>query len=1589
MAIGRISGPLLAKNLLRDGVDLAFETDLLYLDVVSGRIGIRTSTPSYELDVNGTTNSKNLRVAYSGPGTGTAQLGKLFLSSGTITTTVGPITIEPSGGDDINLVNTVSVTGDVLPSKDKTYSLGSPELYWKNLFVDKIYANQEGAIDLTSDVVIEGNLRVKGANPIGTAPVVTNILYVTVDGSDTNDGRAQDASRACRTITGALRSPYYQPGTQIKVAPGQYYEDNPLELLPYTSIVGYDLRTTSIEPINKTQDLFHVQSGCHLREMQFLNGRSGLLPGDYAAGFNRGAYAVAFPPQTGNDKIDLFYSPYVQNCTNQSGPWLNDGTLFVPNQTVQVPEAVGTGTWVANTTTIVVTVSTGTIQAGMSINPGKQDPGFFNARTLLLANKPFIQEQVVAFVDQTYPGFNYLKPKCFRDVGIIVENIAYDSAFGGNEKSVESGLAYYNGVSSVILGQETQTIAAINYINTLSQLIISNSVAPDLLSGTGTYVQVINTALTGGGIAASSLLDNISIITTIINSGTNFAPSVYKSSGPDFDFVSAEVLLQANRTFIQNDTTAWIENNYPDFIYNQDKCYRDVGLLVDAVSQDILLGGNAKTLEAALTYWKGGYNQIVGQETTTTQAISHARDIALKIIANQSVTPQAGFVFNTSTCYRDTGLIVDSLAFDLLYEGTSQSQFSGLQYWNQGSYTGQIPSEITATIAAITFLQGLVVTTATNAGSITQGTAVTNCFNNIIDILNTGTVGVTDLIVPNGVESVDTNTVAAYDAILAAKNYYQNSVVSYVNSTYPLLAYNTSTCFRDVGYIVDSVAFDLLHGGNRQSIMSGVYYYGYTTSTVISNERPETIAAYNYIRSIVGKIVEGTTITPYQTITPQVTSLNVATQNEVNLLNSSVDLITNIIKKGPVAAADKKPINLTASTSTYVKNAFDLIQANRTFIQEEVLAYIKANYTNSVAQTINTYFSGGEAAAPAVERNFNIINTIITQGPYVAPPNYEGGGLFALTGLDSNEIKISSKVASVTALGSQVYQLTLDKPTVGFGTNATLYFGRTSVLPLQDADVPDQWQQRRIDPIGSMGGMLVDGGVISDRSPIASMVMDAYTQVNQGGRGIYITNNGYAQLVSVFTIFCSTAVQVDNGGICSITNSNSNFGDLCLVAKGYGKREFSGTLFNPAYPTFIPNGEYYPTGYYPKNGLIEVYVPDTANRPHISLVMEVEPPLDYINDQGYKGFLNAAPTMSTLTTGTIKITGINTDGIVIGNTLNIRDQYGNQGYVDTGTVVTDVGYQSIILNKPLISGGGDTANPNYFNLYFSGKAYYTVLSSTITSEHGTVGDRIIPNDQVTPEVDAITFITNTLTNYLSTAGVGSPTINFISDRFGLISSIASTATLALAEAVVPSPAKTGTIPTDAGVAIATINKNVETIVTDTINYTTSTYNLLTFNTAKCERDIRLILQQIIYDLQSGGNYNSVFSGLSYWVRSNTHHLVQLEENVNNSALFPDGCTVNFYQRSYMSASGYLFEYVGAGANYGALPQKGVADPVQGKEVIQLNNGRIFFTSTDQNGDFRIGKELVISQATGVLSGRTFTKSLFANLTPFILAIEGA
>ena len=102
-----------------------------------------------------------------------------------------------------------------------------------------------------------------------------------------------------------------------------------------------------------------------------------------------------------------------------------------------------------------------------------------------------------------------------------------------------------------------------------------------------------------------------------------------------------------------------------------------------------------------------------------------------------------------------------------------------------------------------------------------------------------------------------------------------------------------------------------------------------------------------------------------------------------------------------------------------------------------------------------------------------------------------------------------------------------------------------------------------------------------------------------------------------------------------------------------------------------------------------------------------------------------------------------------------------------------------------------------------------------------------------------------------------------------------------------------------------------------------------------------------------------------------------------------GTTVSFYTRSSIIASAHTFEYVGAGTNPAtALPQNG-GIPIEANEVIATNGGVVTFTSTDQKGNFKVGKGFIINQATGTITGNDFYKSLYAQMTPYILALSPA
>ena len=93
-------------------------------------------------------------------------------------------------------------------------------------------------------------------------------------------------------------------------------------------------------------------------------------------------------------------------------------------------------------------------------------------------------------------------------------------------------------------------------------------------------------------------------------------------------------------------------------------------------------------------------------------------------------------------------------------------------------------------------------------------------------------------------------------------------------------------------------------------------------------------------------------------------------------------------------------------------------------------------------------------------------------------------------------------------------------------------------------------------------GMKIDGR--HSIGPTKSMVLDSYTQYNQGGIGISITNEGYAQLVSLFTICTDIAVFCESGSACDLTNSNASFGNYGLVADGVGSRKYTGIITQTA-----------------------------------------------------------------------------------------------------------------------------------------------------------------------------------------------------------------------------------------------------------------------------------------------------------------------------------------------------------------------------------------------------------------------------------------
>ena len=114
----------------------------------------------------------------------------------------------------------------------------------------------------------------------------------------------------------------------------------------------------------------------------------------------------------------------------------------------------------------------------------EKGPRFPFSTYLLERNKQFIQDEIIAWINDqiannTPPftnAFTYNATKCRRDIGLLIDATLWDMRHGGNERSRKAALQYFTPAgASYVSGQEAETAASIVRAIYIAQQVIANN----------------------------------------------------------------------------------------------------------------------------------------------------------------------------------------------------------------------------------------------------------------------------------------------------------------------------------------------------------------------------------------------------------------------------------------------------------------------------------------------------------------------------------------------------------------------------------------------------------------------------------------------------------------------------------------------------------------------------------------------------------------------------------------------------------------------------------------------------------------------------------------------------------------------------------------------------------------------------------------------------------------------------------------------------------------------------------------------------------------------------------------------------------
>jgi hypothetical protein len=417
---------------------------------------------------------------------------------------------------------------------------------------------------------------------LGAGATVTNILYVTQDGNDTNTGRKLGDAK--RTVGAALSAA--TTGTVIKVSAGSYIENNPLVIPEQVSIVGDSLREVSLSPQNADKDLFYVSNGNYIAEMS------------YTGTLNPGKAIVSFNP----NQIGYFdQSPYVQNCTN-----------FIPNS---IGMKIDGNKAIGPLKSMVVDSYTQYNQGGIGVS-------ITNEGYAQLVSIFTICDDIAIFCGSGAACDLTNSNSSFGNYALVADGVGPLKYTG-----IITSASNSNSDTFVIdLNVPTLNITSARYDNTTGILTATTDVAHKFSVGMGiSLAGLAFTCPSGPGIVTYPSGNKGYIFETV-----SVAPGRY---------YDAYNLIQANRQEIIDTSYNAIGIAYPSFVHpSPDKCKRDLGYIVDSVSTDVRDFTSRNTLNATKAYFKLDgtllTNGVDGEVPQTIVGFTSARELMKLAITN-------------------------------------------------------------------------------------------------------------------------------------------------------------------------------------------------------------------------------------------------------------------------------------------------------------------------------------------------------------------------------------------------------------------------------------------------------------------------------------------------------------------------------------------------------------------------------------------------------------------------------------------------------------------------------------------------------------------------------------------------------------------------------------------------------------------------------------------------------------------------------------------------------------------------------------------------------------------------------------------